>query len=621
MNKNFYSSNTMFIVDLRIGVFFMDELKKENLLNEGLVNIGYTLEEAIMEAIDDALDAKANYIQIRIIEEIFNNYKNSEVNCNNNMARRCSYLVCDNGTGIEDIGNIFNFGNKEQTQSNSKVIAQNGRFRYGNISHINVGTEITFYSKTKENKWQSKKLNYDRSSNSELISDINNVNEKELEVLRAIGIKLPENSGTVLYVRGVLKTELDFEDIGDFRCELIRKLGITYLDDLYQNSIFVDNLNVRRLNPICEDLTDEYIKPTLFGYYKISLDEILFKLDDNIAKEELFTKFSKLYKDRTEMLRETIEIKLIAINKNFTDNPNKVKEKFPNLDEIYYPKPENSGFYIKRNKRYIGKALGMLGIVAEHPVFNRFRGEISFNPIFDDYFKIQINKNKNNLSKFLINLIQEKIMEDNLLKGGTVATKIKNALGDKEKELEVILPENILDDKKSKLKAKFKSLKRKLESCFLDTQKLDELELLLHKEVFTDNELHKIYESYAQLEMEYKKFYTDILKDAKSLVKRISLYNKTRQLSTNINDIPLSFREPLQEGEMFGVLCILCSLFPDKFDFHICDYKTDDGLDCLIKVNSQLYNMLNFNDRFGVIFEKIRDNVDVSDLEIDLKMK
>ncbi|MHB8065096.1 MAG: hypothetical protein ACYDG2_21180, partial [Ruminiclostridium sp.] len=56
---------------------------------------------------------------------------------------------------------------------------------------------------------------------------------------------------------------------------------------------------------------------------------------------------------------------------------------------------------------------------------------------------------------------------------------------------------------------------------------------------------------------------------------------------------------------------------PDKFDFRLRDYNTDEGLDCLTEVDSDVFNKFNFNQRFGNLLEKIKGGVDTTESEIE----
>ncbi|MHB8065135.1 MAG: ATP-binding protein [Ruminiclostridium sp.] len=553
------------------------KFKKENFLDEGKVNIGYTFEEAIMEAIDDSFDAKADNIQIKLLDDIFTEFKEPEridnaSHDNDTMARRSLYVVCDNGIGIQNIEGVFNFGNKEKTKYRNKeeYLTKNSRFHYGVISHINVAAEVTFYSKTeRDNQWNCITLNYNCNSDCGYVSNVREMTENEKGVLRVIGIKLPKQTGAILYVRGVHKTEFDYREIDKIRLELIQQLGKTYYYDLnLNNNISVDDIIVKPLNPLGEDLTDDLIKPYIFAKYEISLNEILNKLDDNINNEEIFMKFANVFESKEEMLSETIKIKLVAININFTNAKDKIIIKYPNLDDIYFPSLGKSGFYIKRNKRYIGKTLGIFDLVS-HGSCSRFRGEISFNPIFDEFFKIQINKNRNTLSKTLISLIKERIEEDSNLKGSSAAAKIRNALGEENiSDAQENSPKNTLENGKDKLNKKIIILKRKLESCFQDIQQINELETILQKENLMESELNDIREKYTQIDMEYNKFNNDIFKDMKSLLKRVSYDTKRKFLTNSVVESPYvnilsSVREPLQEGELYGIFYLLYTMFPD----------------------------------------------------------
>lgn len=605
------------------------DLKKESFLDEGMANIGYTLPESIMEAIDDGINAKAKDIQIKLFKESFTEFKESEGNnnfSNKNIALRCSYIVCDNGVGIEDLENVFNFGNKLNVGYSDKddYMCKNGRFHYGIISHINVGAKVILYSKTEsDNYWRFITLNYDRYANCAYISRVNEMSEKDIEELISIGIELPEKSGVVLYVKGVRKTEFNYREIEILKPELVEQVGITYYDYLCNNNISIDDISVKELHPLGENLTDNFIKPYVFATYEISLNEVLSNLDDNIVEQELISKFKKIFNNKEEMVNETIRIKLSAININFTDCIKKINSKFPCLEDIYKPIPKYSGFYIKRNGRYIGRALGMLGIVKDHPKFSKFRGEISFSPIFDEFFNIQINKNRNTLSKTLIYLIQRNIEKDKELEGGTASAKIESAIrrGKDNKNFQYN-PTSKMETRIRNLKATAGILKRKLENYIQDTKKVDESLILLHKEILENSEVERIGIQLAQLNIEYEKNNLHIYKDVTSIIKRVLLDRKRKSLrniseETEYVHLISKIKEPLQEGELYGVLYLLYIIYPDRFDFKLLGYDTDECLDCLVKIHSALFYEMNFNERFGEQMNKINDEIWFSKEELE----
>lgn len=592
--------------------------KKEGLIDEGKANIGYTLTESLEEAIDDSLDAGGHNICGKLFSEFFVEYKEHTKDNNSDASmtsNRGSYIVSDDGVGIKNIEEVFNFGESKNVRYDTKkdYLLKNGRFRYGFISHFNVGSQVILYSKTKDDEnWKYIIGNYNRHTSSLYVSKPKYATNEDKTMLEEMGVSFSKPTGTILYVRGVQKTEFDFTNANNFIEELIRQIGMTYYDYLCGNyTITVNNNNVFPLNPLGEDLVDELIKPSIFAKYEISLNEILTKLNDNIIKEGLISRFLNIFDSKEQLLNETIKIKLVSINKNLG-----AKSRNPKLDKIYFPTVEYRGFYIKRNKRYIGKALSMLGIVLDHSKYNRFRGEISFNPIFDGFFKIQINKNENTLSGILISLIGERILNDVNLQGNTAATRIENALKSDKNITDI--SKNMIENKIKNLKKKARESNANLNISYQDTREIEEIINLLNRKDLEENDIEDIGQRLVQIDTEFFKRNREIYEDVSSLINRI-YENKKRKSLKHINEelnyvyLFSALREPIQEGELYGVFYLIYTLYPDKFDFDLIDYNTTDGIDCIIKINSKMFEKLNLKKRFGKQMDRIKEELEIAD--------
>lgn len=85
--------------------------------------------------------------------------------------------------------------------------------------------------------------------------------------------------------------------------------------------------------------------------------------------------------------------------------------------------------------------------------------------------------------------------------------------------------------------------------------------------------------------------------------------------NSKFNDI----LEPQNEAEMFGLLCLTISMYPEEFDFKIKDYDYKDGIDCLVEVKSQVFEELKMNQRINGQIEDIKECVGFlsDDLDID----
>lgn len=602
-------------------------IPKRYLLNEAMTNMGYKPNETIMEGIDNSFDNGAKNIQIHFWEERFQEFRaNSD---KSNTAIRYAYLICDDGKGIKNIEDVFEYRSEETVTYSSKeeYMTKNGRFHFGDFSHLNVGDEVSFYTKTSRNKeWLGCTLKYDRLKNCPYISDVKFMSNSVKELILAAGIKISNESGAILFVRGIHKNAI-FEDLEAFELNLVNELGVTYHDYLIKRhestnenvySIKVENVKVAPINPLCEISNDELIKPKVFGEYTITLDEVFNKQCDRIDEYQIIEKFSGIF-DEQELRDLEIHVRLVAINPNFS-NPKmkaKIKKKFPDLSDIYFPSPSYSGVYIKRNNRYVGRALGMLGIVRNHMSHTKFRGEIYFSPVFDQFFTIQADKNRNNLSEIISELIQEKILGDSNLKGGTVAMRIINAINSVTASGEI---EQLYLDDKSKIEDKRKTLlrragklKERLEKYYQDTEKIDDI--ISKTKNIDSSDLEKLEELVAQVHSEYMQNHDKIYKDIDYLIDRVKAKRRKRVLSIDdaaekiVLDFLENIKEPCTEGELYGIFCLVQPLWPEVFGFKTIGYHTRDGVDLIVDIPEELFEEFNFNIRFGRLFDKVKDSI------------
>ena len=298
---------------------------------------------------------------------------------------------------------------------------------------------------------------------------------------------------------------------------------------------------------------------------------------------------------------------------------------------------QNSGFYIKRNNKYIGTALGMLEIVKSHPSHTHFRGEISFSPIFDDLFKIQTNKNRNYLKYVIIQLIEKKIKDDETLVGDKASTKIIKQLGDN-KDIHVDIRfrnkinynENNSNKIKYRLriiKSKATNIKNKLEKYYQDTDCINEnlervdrislidftkLNKLEYKKIINDISL--IEDNVTKIISEFEQNRVKKFKDIDFLISRVKRSNKQKKLVIdNIDDEKKlclnNTLVPSVEGELYGLLKLTNSLYNEVFDFDLVNYHTRDGIDLIVELNKDVYEELGLDERFGSLKTKFNDEV------------
>lgn len=612
--------------------------KKERLLNNGLKNIGFTSIEALMEAIDDSIDARAKNIEIKIFEEDYAGF-NSKLEKNITAKRYC-YIIIDDGDGKLDVNKIFDFGNEKEEIyiSKKEYYTKNGKYRYGAISHINVGEEVYFYSKIKgNNKWNVCGLLYNRKDNCGYISEKREITKEEEEMFKLKDIDLSIESGSILLVRGIKKTNAGYKDINKFCEAIINELGVTYYDYLsgrnririvpFKGSrnitmskkfsmgnmtqvnrhkllkIKVNGQDIKPLNPLCTDLNDISIKPVVFGKYKITLGEVFEIYKDELDEDDKKSELSKIFTEN-ELKRMAIEIKLVAIKKK------KELERYPqgrNLNEIYYPNYNYKGFYNKRNNRYIGRAMGMLGIVVDHPSHARFRGEISFTPVFDELFLIQINKNRNSISNLLRELIEMKISEDENLKGDGANAKIRNFL-ETGKFANELTPHNDFETRIINLERKSNELREKLKKY---NQNIDIVNEILEKTrvISLEEEINELEERFAAEKSKYEENNKILFLNFSNLISRIKKYNSASKLKESTIEWMNNMKAPDVEGEIYGIFLVIYLLFKDYFDFDLKGYTTSTGVDLVATVKSELFEEYKFKERYGSLINVENGNV------------
>lgn len=418
-------------------------------LNDGLTNLGFNLYEAIMESIEDSIDANANKISI----DIFNEEIEIEIDDKTIKSDRLSYIIGDNGRGIEQLEELFNFGEYkgERFKNIEELKTKNGIYHYGVISHLNVGIFVTFYSKTKNKDWKMINVYYDQYKKKAFIDNSKSLNQENMNQLNALyRNKIPTVSGSIIYVRGVNKDNIVEvnENIAEIKNQkenildqnnsiryieniLLQKIGIKYKISLEDNinpvKITVNNINVESKDIFLqsEELPENLRTNNCFARYKISLKQIIDKLKDDIKAEILFQRYCHLFETKDKLLEECIEIDFYALSSEYKSK--KIQNKYKEQGYLV-PSPYYSGLFVRRNNIYMGNVAKIMNIFNFHPSFNTLRGEVRFCPIFDDFFEIQINKNKYRISNVLESLIEETINDDNKLVGKTAKSKIKNAL-------------------------------------------------------------------------------------------------------------------------------------------------------------------------------------------------
>lgn len=638
-------------------------------LNDGLTNLGFDLYEAIMESIEDSIDANANSISINI----FNEEIETTIGDKNIKSDRLSYIIGDNGSGIENLKELFNFGEykEERFKNIEELKTKNGIYHYGAISHLNVGVFVTLYSKVKNEGWKMINVYYDQYKKKAFIDNQKYLDEDNMNQLKVLyRDKIPTVSGSIIYVRGINKDNIieidedivedeeekeenlyENDSIGYIKDILSKKIGIKYKVSLEDNvnpiKITINNINVVPkdifLNSM--ELPENLRTNNCFATYKISLKHIIDKLQDDIKAEILFQRYGNLFESKEELLEECIEIDFYALSNEYKSK--KIQKKY--IEQGYLvPSPYYSGLFVRRNNIYMGNTAKIMNLFNFHPSFNTLRGEIRFSPLFDDFFGIQINKNKYRISNVLEYLIEQNINNDNRLIGRTAKAKIKNALkGNFNKE-------NIYNDSDSDLKFT-KDTNEKLKALRIEIKKYidylsnnlinlnisdklkEELNRLSRVNIKNkkEDEVKELIKNIKKEVNKYKKVYKklnyDFLKEYKVFENRVQNINESKKLnlsdeSSEICDFLEGIKEPQNEAEMYGLLLMISKLNPERFEFSLIDYDYKESIDNLIEVTPSVFEYLQMEKRFNGQIEDINDidnilsdNLDILDVMDDKK--
>lgn len=640
--------------------------KKEFNLDQGKLNVGFNLFEAIMESVDDAFDAacenntlnEGNQVSIYIYKEKFKEQTDEgEVE-----SDRYSYAILDNGPGTTVEG-VFDFGKMKENRYPNKYALDNlnGVFHYGLVAHLNVANRLNFYSREINGDWWVNSLEYNVFSKKAMSyrgKETPAINENEF----LYDLDNPDfNVRTLVHVRGVRKSVLGASNLEELEIKLKKRLGITYRYYLERGKqIFINGKEVLPLDPFMQEYNFEKIgvESNLIHSFEISLNELLKVEEDEIIRQLILNDFKHLYENEDELLNQCISVKMYHLDLGLRSGEK--RRLAAQETNVLLPTSIDSGFYIKRNLRYIGTAAKILNICSGHNTFNYFRAEISFNPIFDIFFGIQINKNKYDIKSSLGALIIEKINAkvgnlysylDNLRKNGqglTVNTVPIDVELKKHSEisrkraihLAKVLAEaieiGVIGEVLDETEKAIETLYRMSEELLTTVVKIEEERALTEKlpedimEVVgfarsLISEVAKISQTadevLTRLETAISTRNEVLVVSAMKLKERIivALNSNRSIIHTEGAEMQNQFQgfilEPLNEVQLYGVLLILMHYFPSEFDFVLLDYCENDHLDCLVKIKKhELYKQLNLKERFENQWNEEWDNYLLEDV-------
>lgn len=301
-----------------------------------LRNLGYNNISAINDIIDNSLDADADEVVVRVIE-------------NNG---RIEIRIVDNGYGMDEntLDQALRLGSEVERDVNAEL----GKFGMG-LSTASISISRRLEVLTKEEGSDKILKSY---------QDLDDI-KKTNQFVKYIG-------------------EANEED---------QKLYRNYLGEVGHGTIIrmidCDRLTDRRVNHLASRLTGE-IGRTFREYINAGRNfyvngvqvraEDIFLLDEGgkIYSDEQYE--VKVKDDSGKEVTETIRVRL-GILPDFGKAGNQSKG----------INPSNQGFYLMRNNREIERGK-TLRFYSRHPEYNRFRGEIYFSAPLDDKMGVNFQK-------------------------------------------------------------------------------------------------------------------------------------------------------------------------------------------------------------------------------------
>lgn len=355
------------------------------------VNMGFDYEEAILEGIDDAFEAANGKTQVECwIKKDTNGY---------------SYLIGDISGGA-NYTRLFNIPQNrefyEQYQDINHLNESTSVFGAGSLSHLHVSNEVWFFT-----KYESENIVLRASKNlatgdfiiEQIVTTIKEIFSKYNLDMSEIDISKYDS---LLYVRNFNRSTN--QSVKSFREKeqfigFEKNLRSTFADKLDKG--YSLKLNGKELTPLDifykSEIDERVLHKELF---EITLSELL--EINSFYKEEIYARYLKIFKDEDSLLKQKVKVNIYSFDTKFF-NHNYFKEN-PNDSVIF--NLESSGYWIFRNGRKIGNPILLRTI---HPSLNNFRACVEFNPIFDKYFGIQVNKNRYVLSDEIKETINLKI--------------------------------------------------------------------------------------------------------------------------------------------------------------------------------------------------------------------
>lgn len=382
------------------------ELKTNSDLSFANANLGYTLVQAIIEYIDNAVDAKATEVALCFYDE--------------------KIIIIDNGDGLSDVSNFFKVDMMPRKREKDAI----GLFSCGSFSAFSIANRCSFISRRAiEESPSGISICYDQVKGG---IENDSFDSAELEEWFA---KIKEediilkNWKSIVVIEGIHpeKNSIILDDKSDY---LYARLGQRYLLKLIEKTLSIKIWKMQEQDEGIESEKEEirFVDPAFYYekeetirsfhrsafQFSISMKEVALEIGE-AAVDRYYDKYTSHYCDdiaRKDFDKEELHVKYFVLK------PVKLYNEFIDANKRYeHYRPGgaslSTGFYVYRNGIGIGDATvdKKMEIDFTRQELNRFKAIIESTPAFDELLGINIRKDDFEVVGALVRILNRKLKE------------------------------------------------------------------------------------------------------------------------------------------------------------------------------------------------------------------
>lgn len=382
------------------------KLKTNSDLSFANANLGYTLVQAIIEYIDNAVDAKATEVALCFYDE--------------------KIIIIDNGDGLSDVSNFFKVDMMPRKRDKDAI----GLFSCGAFSAFSVANRCSFISRSEiEESPNGISIFYHQSEGGKENNEFDFVElQKWLSRIKEDDV-IWKNWKSIVVIEGI-HSEKNSIALDDERDYLYARLGQRYLLKLVEKKLSIKVWKMQEQDDGIESKAVEvrFVDPTFYyeteaeirSFHKsafqfsISMKDVASEIGKS-AVDRYYDKYKSHYCDAIE--REDFDKEELHI-KYFVLKPVKLYNEFIEENKRYeHYRPGgtslSTGFYVYRNGIGIGDATvdKKMEIDFTRQELNRFKAIIESSPAFDELLGINIRKDDFEVVGALVRILNRKLKE------------------------------------------------------------------------------------------------------------------------------------------------------------------------------------------------------------------